>query len=154
MSFLDNLENNLKSLEANEAANPRDSASRERERGRAIEAAPWAERLKNDPWTAQLIQQMTRAGFARRTKVNLAWIGTALRLEARGQKLELRPGPKGIAAVFLHGYDETGREPVNLSEDPKKIVDRFMAIVDERKRLDDEAARKALAEIEDEELPA
>jgi hypothetical protein len=148
MSFLDNLENNLKSLEATEAAGLQDSAARDRERGKVIAAAPWAERLKTDPWTAQLMQQMTRAGFQRRTKVNLAWIGTTLRMDARGHKLELRTDSKGITAVYLHGLDESGREPVSLKDDPKKLVDRWMMIVDAQRKLDEEASARALAEME------
>ena len=146
MSFLDNLENNLKALEANEAPPRHDEAKRAKERDQARLAAPWAERLKTDPWTNQLMQQVTRAGFQRRTKVNLAWIGTSLRLEARGHKLELRPESKGVTAVYLHGLEESRREPVNFKEDPRKMVDGWMKVLDHQKKLDDEAnARDAAA---------
>lgn len=148
MSFLDNLENNLKALESAEAGGLHDSVAREKERGQAVAAAPWAERLRNDPWTAHLMQLMTRAGFQRRTKVHLAWIGTTLRMDARGHKLELRPESKGVTAVYLHGIDESAREPVSFKEDPKKLVERWMTIVDAQKKLDDEATARAMAEIE------
>jgi len=48
------------------------------------------------------MQLATRAGFSRRTKVNFIWLGTTLRLEARGSKLELRPTPQGIVAAFVY----------------------------------------------------
>ena len=150
MSFLDNLESNLKALEATEAAGMPDSKSREKARGQAIAAAPWAEKLKSDPWTGQLMQLVTRAGFQRRTKINLAWIGTTLRMDARGHKLELRPESKGVTAVYLHGLDESAREPISFKDDPKKLVDRWMTIVDAQRKLDDEATAKAMAEIDQE----
>src|ERR1700760_919304 len=99
MSFLDNLENNLKSLENNEQGGIDESRRRDVERARALASAPWAEKLKSGPFTSALMQQATVAGRQRRIKVNLMWIGTTLRLEARGHRLELRPEPKGVAAV-------------------------------------------------------
>jgi hypothetical protein len=147
MSFLDNLENNLKALESRETGGIADSGSREEERSRAKAEAPWAERLKRDPWTQQLMQQMTRAGFQRRTKVNLAWMGTTLRMEARGHKLELRPGAGGVAAVYLRGLDESKREAIDFKDDPQKLVKRWMAIIDLQKKLDDEEAARAAAAL-------
>ena len=66
MSFLDNLENNLKALESLEPGGIDDSRRREAERERAIAAAPWAERLKSAPYVQTLMRELTRAGFARR----------------------------------------------------------------------------------------
>src|SRR5580693_129386 len=143
MSFLDNLENNLTALESLDEGGLDESRRRDRERDLAIAAAPWAERLKREPFAPTLMQQATLAGRQRRTKVNLMWIGTTLRLEARGHRLELRPGPKGVAAVFLKGSDEVGREPVDLSGDPAKIAGKWMAVLDEQKRFDDEQAALA-----------
>jgi hypothetical protein len=149
MSFLDNLENNLKALESRDTGGIADGASRQEERSRAKAEAPWAERLKRDPWTQQLMQQMTRAGFQRRTKVNLTWMGTTLRLEARGNKLELRPGTDGITAVYLRGLEESKREAVDFKEDPQKLVARWMTVIDaQRKRDEEEAARAALETAE------
>ena len=90
------------------------------------------------------MQQATIGGRQRRIKVNLMWIGTTLRLEARGHRLELRPGPKGIVAVFLRGTDEVKQEPVDLAGDPRKLTGEWMAILDEQKRIDDEHAAAAL----------
>jgi hypothetical protein len=152
MSFLDNLENNLKTLESGEQGGVDDRKRREEEKARAQASAPWAERLKQDPWTQTLMQRATKAGYQRRTKINLAWIGTTLRLEARGRRLELRPQPDGISAVFLHGTEESKRQPVDLKKDSQKLVAEWMVILDEQKKLDDEQAKAfALQDREDEE---
>src|SRR5580704_9548056 len=143
MSFLDNLENNLKALESRDEGGLDESRRRDRDRELAIAAAPWAERLKREPFAQTLMQQATLAGRERRTKVNLMWIGTTLRLEARGHRLELRPEPKGISAVFLKGTDEVRREPVDLADDPRKLTAEWMVILDEQKRIDDEQAAAA-----------
>lgn len=150
MSFLDNLENNLKALESREQGGIGEGNRREAEKARAQASAPWAERLKQDPWTRNLMQQATRAGYQRRTKVNLAWIGTTLRLEARGHRLELRPQPDGIAAVFLRGTEESKQQGVDLKKDSQKLVAEWMVILDAQKKLDDAEAR-AFAEADDAE---
>jgi hypothetical protein len=147
MSFLDNLENNLKALESREEGGLDESRARERERALALAAAPWAERLKRESFTEKLMQQATLAGRERRIKVNLMWIGTTLRLEARGHRLELRPGPKGVDAVFLRGSEEVRQEPVDLAGNPQKLTSRWMLVLDEQKRMDDEQA--ALASQDD-----
>jgi hypothetical protein len=146
MSFLDNLENNLKALESREQGGLDEGNRREREKVQARASAPWAERLKTDPWTQNLMQQATKAGFARRIKVNLIWIGATLRLEARGQRLELRPQPDGIAAVFLDATDESKSQRIDLKKDPQNLVSEWMAILDARKKLDEERAAQALFE--------
>jgi len=146
MSFLDNLENNLKALESREQGGLEDQRGRDAERNRAKASAPWAEKLKRDPWTQTLMQQSTREGFQRRVKVNLIWIGTTLRLEALGHKLELRPESAGIRAVFLQGHQELEEQMVDLSTGPQKLIGDWMQILDAQKKLDAEAAEKALAE--------
>jgi hypothetical protein len=144
MSFLDNLEDNLKSLENLETGGIDESRRRDAERERTLAAAPWAERLKSTPFAPSLMQQATAAGYKRRIKVNLMWIGTSLRLEARGHRLELRPEPRGVVAVFSNGNEEVRRQPVNLAHSPQKLVAEWMPILDEQKRLDDEQAALAL----------
>lgn len=143
MSFLDNLENNLKSLESRDEPGA-DSRRRDRERDLALASAPWAERLKNEPFTRKLMQQATIAGRQRRMKVNLMWIGTAFRLEARGHRLELRPGPKGITAVFMNGADEIRQKPVDISADPQALIAEWMSALDEQRRIEDEQAALAV----------
>jgi hypothetical protein len=149
MSFLDNLENNLKALESRDEGGVDQSGRRDREREIAIAAAPWAERLKREPFAQTLMQHATLAGRPRRIKVHLMWIGTMLRLEARGHRLELRPGAKGVAAVFLRGTEEVRQEPVDLSGDPQNLVGEWMVILDEQKRIDDEQAA-ALQSLDEE----
>ena len=125
--------------------------SRERERSKARAEAPWAERLRNDPWTQKLMQNVTRAGFQRRTKVSLVWMGNTLRMEARRLRLELRPEADGIFAVYLKGQEESQRERVDLKEDPGALVARWMTSVDIQKKLDDEEAARTAAEFEEDE---
>lgn len=145
VSFLDNLENNLKALENREQAMDTGRA-RDIDRAQALAAAPWAERLKREPFAQELMRQSTIAGRERRMKVNLAWIDTALRLEARGQRLELRPTPDGIVAVFLWSDADPTQETIDLAENPRRLVAAWMHALDERRRI--EEAQPAVAEID------
>jgi antitoxin component of RelBE/YafQ-DinJ toxin-antitoxin module len=45
----------------------------------------------------------------------VAWLDTTLKLEAKDRRLELRPTPDGIVAVFLHNGKEERRLPVDLT---------------------------------------
>ena len=63
-----------------------------------------------------------------------------------GQRLELRPQPDGIAAVFLQGTVESKSQAIDLKKDPQKLVAEWMAILDLQKKLDDEQAAKELLE--------
>jgi hypothetical protein len=126
MGFLDNLENNLKSLERQDERDTSAHERREAERADALAAAPWAEKLKASPYTSELMNKAAEAGHRIRTKVYMTWMGTTLRLEARGQKLELRPTPEGIRAVFLRGLDELKSQPVDLSGDPGELVREWL----------------------------
>ena len=130
MSFLDNLENNLKSLESTEQG--KDDAARERKardtaRAEAQAAAPHAEALKKGPFTAELLKQATRVGFTLRTKIHLAWLGSTLRLEARERKLELRPTPTGIVAVYIEDGREARTEPLDLTANPETLLRAWLA---------------------------
>jgi hypothetical protein len=142
VSFLDNLENNLKALEGQEQGTLLDeSRKREAERARAIASAPWAEKLKNGTYTKVLMGVATRAGFSRRVKVHLVWLGTVLRLEAGDQRLELRPGAKGVVAFFVDDGKEIGHKPVDLASDPQVLVTKWMEIVDAKRKLQAELAQ-------------
>src|SRR5215469_17034631 len=104
MSFLDNLENNLKSLESQDEgrdAAVRQHRSREPERAQAQAVAPFAEQLKKSAFTAGVRSHAARVGHSLRTKVHVAWLGNTLRLEARDRRLELRPTATGIVAVSI-----------------------------------------------------
>jgi len=125
MSFLDNLENNLKSLESHEEGKDdraRQQRERENERAQAQAAAPNAEALKKGPYTAELLRQATRIGHAMRTKVHIAWIGSTLRLEARERRLDLRPTATGIVAVYLENNQERRSEPLDLKGSPEDLL--------------------------------
>jgi hypothetical protein len=125
MSFLDNLENNLKSLESGEQA--RDDAERERKarddsRAAALATAPHAEALRKGPFTTELLKQATRVGFEKKTKVHVAWLGSNLRLEAREKRLELRPTAKGVDAIYIEDGKEVRAENVNLNGNAEKLL--------------------------------
>jgi len=125
MSFLDNLENNLKSLESHEEGKEdaaRQQRARQNERSQAQAAAPHAEALKKGPYTAELLRQATRIGHALRTNVHIAWIGSTLRLEARERRLELRPNATGIVAVYLENNQEQRSEPLDLNGNPEDLL--------------------------------
>jgi hypothetical protein len=129
MSFLDNLENNLKSLESNEQGKEdaeRAHRTREQERATAQAVAPFAEQLKQSPFTAELLKQAARVGFSLRTKVHIAWLGTTLRLEARDKRLELRPTPKGIVAAYLENGQEVRVEPCDLTGSAEDLVRQWL----------------------------
>ena len=90
MSFLDNLENNLKALENQEEKNPekvkRDRERREAERASALLRAPHAEALKNSAFTSQLLTQCRTIGREQRVLVQFTWIGENLRLDAAAKR--------------------------------------------------------------------
>jgi hypothetical protein len=148
MSFLDSLENNLKALEGTEHAGLDDYKRRESERQRTASAAPWAERLKRAPYTQELMQQATRAGYQIRTKVNFTWIGTTLRLEARNHRLELRPTGDGIEVVYLKGTEELRREKIDLTGKPEAILHHWLPMLEIQRREDLAAAAAHIPEEE------
>jgi hypothetical protein len=129
MSFLDNLEDNLKSLESTEQGREgaeREHKAREQARAAAQAVAPHAEALKQSAFTAELLKQATRVGFAMRTKVHIAWLGSTLRLEARERRLELRPTATGVVAVYIEGGVETRTEAVDLSGNAETLVRQWL----------------------------
>ena len=130
MSFLDDLENNLKSLESSEQGKDdaeRAHRARESERAQSQAVAPFAEQLKKSPFTAELLTQAARVGFSLRTKVHIAWLGSTLRLEARDKRLELRPTSKGIVAGYIENGKETRTDPCDLQGNPEDLVRRWLA---------------------------
>ena len=127
MSFLDNLESNLNNLERsaeNDVADER--ARRQTERERALAVGPYAEELKKSPFTMALLNHATRIGFNQRAKVNIAWIGNTLRLEAKARRLELRPTPDGVRAVFSEDGAEVNSLPVDLTSDPESLASLWL----------------------------
>ena len=126
MSFLDNLESNLKDLESGQERDPNERKRRESERASTLAAAPWAEKLKSSPYTQELLKAATHAGFQARKKVNMAWLGTSLKLELQGRVLELRPVPDGIVAVISRDGKEEQRQPVDLAGSPGELVQQWL----------------------------
>ena len=136
MSFSDNLENDLKNLEKQDERDPRNIASAQRQkqsqRANALAAAPYAEKLRNGRFTSGLLTHSTRISHGLRTKVNIMWMGTTLRLQAREHKLELRPTPEGVVAHFLVDEKETKREKVDLAGNPEKLAKEWLDTVGPR----------------------
>ena len=126
MSFLDNLESSLKNLESQEERDPREHQRRHEERSRAVAVGPWAEQLKNGPYTQKLFEQAALAGHRIRTKIYMAWFDDMLRLEARQRRLELRPTAEGIVAAFVEIDGTTKTQAVNLKNDPAELLQQWL----------------------------
>lgn len=134
MSFLDNLENNLKALESREEKDPaaikEAQARREAERAAALSVAPLAAALKSGPFTEALILACRTRGHQQRTMVRITWLDTTLRLEATlrhagmEKRLDLKPTPAGILAtattngtpIFTDTFALEGADPQALAE--------------------------------------
>ncbi len=126
MSFLDNLENNLKSLESREERDPAEQGRRENERVRAKAAAPWAAKLKESPFTKSLFEHATIAGHRLRTKVYMSWFDGTLSLQAKERKLELRPTPDGIVAAFVEPDHSETVQPLHLESEPADLIKKWL----------------------------
>ena len=121
MSFLDNLENNLKALESLEEKDPekvqREKERREAERNASLLRAHYADALKNSAFTTLLLTECRSIGHGQRVLVQFAWIGENLRLSAKTKRMELIPTPEGISAVLSVDGLETERFRVNPAAD-------------------------------------
>jgi hypothetical protein len=132
VSYLDNLENNLKALEKLEEKDPekikRDRERRDAERSSAVRRAPHAEALKTSPFTSQLLTECRAIGHGQRVLVQFTWIDENLRLDAKSKRMELVPTEEGITAVFSVDGAETGRAVVDLQkDDPAGVARRWLA---------------------------
>jgi hypothetical protein len=136
MSFSDNLENDLKNLEAQEDRDPISMARAEErklsQRASVLAAAPHAEKLKGGKFTAGLLTHTARISHGLRTKVNIMWLGTSLRLQAREHRLELRPTPEGVVAHFFVNDKETKRAKLDLNGNPEKLAKEWLDLVGPR----------------------
>jgi hypothetical protein len=132
MSFLDNLESNLKALESREERDPktlaREAAAREAARSVALEIAPHAEAMRNGPFLDGLLTACREIGHSKRILVRAVWVTSTFRLEAGAKKLELRPTPSGVVAVFLVEGRELESTPVDLSSDPFKLAEKWLEV--------------------------
>lgn len=131
MSFLDNLENNLKALERAEEADPekqkRLREARAAERDMAQQIAPVAEALKTGPFTDELLRACRTIGHRMRTMVRVTWIDSTLRLEARDKRLDLSPTPEGVVANYFRDGSEEREEPVDLKGNATEFAERWLA---------------------------
>jgi hypothetical protein len=130
MSFLDNLENNLKALESREQKDPealaREAAAREANRSLALAIAPYSEALRNGPFKDGLLTACRELGHRRRMLVRPVWVESMLRLEAGSKRLELRPTPNGVLAVTFIDGKEQESTPIDLSSDPVKLAEKWL----------------------------
>ena len=130
MSFLDNLENNLKALESREQKDPealaREAAAREANRSLALAVAPYSEALRNGPFKDGLLTACRELGHRRRMLVRPVWVESTLRLEAGAKRLELRPTPNGVLAVTFIDGKEHESTPIDLSSDPVKLAEKWL----------------------------
>jgi hypothetical protein len=131
MSYLDNLEDNLKALENREEKDPenvrREQERREAERSAALLRAPHADALKHSAFTSELLTQCRTIGHGQRVLVRFTWIGESLRLDAKAKRLELTPTAEGITAVFSVEGSVTGRETVDpQTDDAAALAQRWL----------------------------
>ena len=121
MSFLDNLENNLKALENREERDPekvkREQERREAERAAAVLRNPHVEALRNSPFTNELLTECRTIGRGQRVLVQFTWLGETLRLDAKTKRMELVPTTEGITAVLSVSGEEVARIPITLQVD-------------------------------------
>jgi len=121
MSFLDNLENDLKALENREERDPeqikRERERRESERTDALLRAPHAEALRTSLFTSELLTQCRAIGHAQRVLVQFTWLGESLRLDAKAKRMELTPTVEGITAVLSLNGEQIDRLTVNPQVD-------------------------------------
>lgn len=149
MSFLDNLENSLKSLESKEERDPNEARRRQDERSRTLAAAPWATRLKESEYTRALFEKAAVRGHELRSKIYMVWFDTTLRMETRGRVLELKPAASGIVAEYTDADGNPKREPVDLSGDPGELLQHWIGS-EQRASTVNIPHESELQEIEDE----
>ncbi|MGD0300073.1 MAG: hypothetical protein ABSE86_23530 [Bryobacteraceae bacterium] len=132
MSFLDNLESNLKAIESREERDPkalaREAAAREAARSSALQVAPHADALRNGPFLNGLLTACREIGHPRRILVRAVWVDSIFRLEIGAKRLELRPTTSGVLAVFLVEGGEQESTPIDLSSDPVKLAVKWLEV--------------------------
>ena len=128
MSFLDNLESTLKNMEsAGDRASRHDSLRRQSERSESRAAAPFVEELKKGPFVNEFLTHAVRIGHGKRMKINMNWIGNALRVEARERRLEFRPTPDGVLLMFFEDGVESASELADLKKtNPERLAERWL----------------------------
>jgi hypothetical protein len=115
MGFLDNLESDLKSLEKQEERDPAAQKRRNAERASELAVAVWAERLKKSPYAQDVLAEAARLSHQIRSRIQVTWMDTGLKLALKERRLELRPTADGIVAVFLRDGKEEKTVLVDLN---------------------------------------
>jgi len=130
MSFLDNLESNLKALESQSDRDPatraREAAARAAAESAARQIAPHADALRNGTFVDGLLTACRAIGHRQRTLVRPAWVESTFRLEAGAKKLELRPTAEGVRVVFFEGGNEGESKPMDLASDPVQLAEAWL----------------------------
>jgi len=131
MSFLDNLENNVNAIERQEEKDPekrkRELERREMDRNAAVLRAPFADALRDSPFTSELMTECRTIGHRQRVLVRFSWIGENLRLDAGEKRMELTPTPEGIVATFLTNGAQSSRTKVDVEkDDPAVLAERWL----------------------------
>jgi hypothetical protein len=130
VSFLDNLENNLKALESRTERDPealaREAAARASARSISLQIAPYVDALRTGPFTDGLLTACREIGHRKRTLVRPVWVDSTLRLDAGAKRLELRPTPGGVQAVSFVDGKQQDSTPVDLSGDPVKLAEKWL----------------------------
>jgi hypothetical protein len=130
MSYLDNLENSLKALEAREQFDPeqqaREAQKRERDRDAAAKRAPHARALNASAFTGQLLGACRKLGPSLGIYVQITWVDDGLRLEARDSRLELVPTAEGIEGVYSRNGEELRRELIDLEGDGEALAKNWL----------------------------
>lgn len=127
MSYLDNLENSLKSLESRDERDSGEAARRQSDRKQAIAAGPWSDQLRSSDFTKKLFDEAAVAGHRIRAKIYIAWLGQELRLEVRGRLLNLVPTSDGVIAEYELLSGKPVREAIDLQSEPSALLDRWLA---------------------------
>jgi hypothetical protein len=89
----------------------------------ALQIAPHAEALRNGPFKDGLLAACRNIGHRRRILVRPVWVDSTLRLEAGAHKLELRPTPDGVLAVFFDGDTQQEGTPIDISSVPVQLAE-------------------------------
>ena len=131
MDFLDSLESSLKSLEAQEERDPAAQRRQQDRREQAAAIAPWAEKLKNAPYTKSLFEKSALISHRIRAKIYMAWLESTLRLEARGRWCELRPTATGIEVEYLKSDGAQLSFPLSLDADPQDLLSQWLELPDQ-----------------------
>jgi len=117
-------------MEAREEVDPetlaREQAEREATRAAALLSAPHAEALRTGAFTNGLLAACRTVGHRKRILVRPVWMDSVLRLEGGDRRLELRPTPTGVEAVFSIAGAQVSKRDVDLAGDPAALVEEWL----------------------------